>query len=74
VDREGRGHLHGRLLESFAVDHEHGVRLHIPAAAGLEPALADALGAWKQDGSVVLTHPDVQLTDKLLAAERIHGR
>ncbi|GAB5076891.1 TIGR03089 family protein [Arthrobacter sp. AD-310] len=74
VDREGREHLHRELLESFAVSHEEGVRLHIPAADGLESALANALGAWKQNGSVVMTHPDVQLTDKLLAAERIHGR
>lgn len=74
VDREGRQHLHRDLLESFAVSHEEGVRLHIPAADGLESALANALGAWKQNGSVVMTHPDVQLTDKLLADERIHGR
>ena len=73
VDREGRGHLHRDLLDGFAVDHDEGVRLHIPAGTGLEAALANALGAWKQGGSVVLTHPDVELTDKLLAAERIHG-
>ncbi|WP_258805276.1 TIGR03089 family protein [Pseudarthrobacter sp. NS4] len=73
VDGTGRGHLHRELLDSFAVSHDEGVRLHIPAGDGLEPALANALGAWKQGGSVVLTHPDVELTDKLLAAERIHG-
>jgi uncharacterized protein (TIGR03089 family) len=73
VDSRGRGHLHGELFDTFAVAHEEGVRLHIPASDGLEKALAHALGAWKRGGSVVLTHPDVELTDKLLAAERIHG-
>jgi uncharacterized protein (TIGR03089 family) len=73
VDREGRGHLHRDLFNGFAVPHDEGVRLHIPAGDGLEAALANALGAWKRGGSVVLTHPDVELTDKLLAAERIHG-
>jgi hypothetical protein len=29
------------------------------------------LGAWKSDGSVVLVHPDVEVTDKLLSAERV---
>jgi hypothetical protein len=28
---------------------------------------------WKNDGSVVLVHDDVELTDKLLEAERVHG-
>jgi uncharacterized protein (TIGR03089 family) len=73
VDSEGRGHLHRELFESFAVAHDEGVRLHVPASEGLESSLANALGAWKQGGSVVLTHPDVPLTDKLLATERIHG-
>lgn len=70
---DGREHLQQDLLERFAASHDDGVRLHIPAGDGLEAALANALGAWKQDGSVVITHPDVQLTDRLLSAERIHG-
>jgi hypothetical protein len=45
----------------------------VRAADGLEAALANSLGAWKSDGSVVLVHDDVELTEKLLAAERIHG-
>ena len=49
------------------------MRLLVPAADGLEAALAQSLGAWKSDGSVVLVHPDVEVTDKLLAAERISG-
>ncbi|TLM74260.1 TIGR03089 family protein [Pseudarthrobacter sp. NamB4] len=73
VGSDGRRHLHRDLLEGFAVAHEEGVRLHIPAGDGLEAALSNALGAWRRDGSVVLTHQDVELTDKLLAAERIHG-
>jgi uncharacterized protein (TIGR03089 family) len=70
---DGRRHSHQELLEGFAASHGEGVRLHIPAGNGLEAALSHALGAWDHDGSVVMTHPDVELTDKLLAAERIHG-
>ena len=64
---------HEALLDGFAAGHERGARLLVTAADGLEAALANALGAWKNDGSVVLVHGDVELTDKLLAAERIHG-
>ncbi|MEN8581193.1 TIGR03089 family protein [Arthrobacter sp. KBS0703] len=64
---------HGELLDGFAAGHEGGARLLVKAADGLEAALANALGVWKNDGSVVLVHGDVELTDKLLAAERIHG-
>lgn len=73
VAGDGRSYLHQDLLDGFAVPHEEGVRLHIPAGNGLEAALSNALGAWRRDGSVVVTHPDVQLSDNLLAAERIHG-
>jgi uncharacterized protein (TIGR03089 family) len=70
---DGHQHLHEELLDGFAASHEEGVRLLVPAAEGLEAALSNSLGAWHSGGSVVLAHPDVQLTDKLLAAERIHG-
>jgi uncharacterized protein (TIGR03089 family) len=73
VTSDGRRHLHQDLLEGFAVPHEEGVRLHVAGSGGLEGALANALGAWRSGGSVVLTHPDVTDTAKLLAAERIHG-
>ncbi|WP_461174326.1 TIGR03089 family protein [Arthrobacter sp. Z1-9] len=73
VAQDGRRHLHQELLDGFAVPHEEGVRLHIPGQDGLEAALANALGAWRRGGSVVMTHPDVGPTDRLLAAERIHG-
>jgi uncharacterized protein (TIGR03089 family) len=71
--RDGQRHLHGDLLSAFATPHEEGVRLLVSAADGLEAALANSLGAWTKGGSVVLAHPDVELTEKLLAAERIHG-
>ena len=74
VAHDGSRHRHQDLLAGFAASHDDGVRLHIRAGDGLEAALSNALGAWTKDGSVVLTHPDVALTDKLLAAERIHGR
>jgi len=70
---QGRSVLHQDLITGFAVPHAEGARLHVPADAGLEAVLANALGAWHQGGSVVLTHPDVPLTDKLVADERIHG-
>jgi uncharacterized protein (TIGR03089 family) len=73
VASDGRRHLHGDLLDGFAVRHDEGVRLHVQGSAGLEAALANALGAWRSGGSIVLTHPDVTDTGKLLAAERIHG-
>jgi hypothetical protein len=73
--RSSKGHAvsHAELLENFAAGHQAGARLLVRADEGLESALANALGAWKNDGSVVLVHGDVELTDKLLAAERVHG-
>ncbi|WP_426998625.1 TIGR03089 family protein [Pseudarthrobacter sp. N5] len=70
---DGSVHEHSVLLEGFAASHETGARLLVRASDGLEGALANALGAWHNGGSVVLVHPDVELTDKLLAAERIQG-
>ena len=69
----GTEHTHGGLLDGFAAAHDDGVRLLVPAGDGLEPALAQSLGAWKSDGSVVLVHPDVVVTEKLLADERVNG-
>ncbi|MFJ6269057.1 TIGR03089 family protein [Pseudarthrobacter oxydans] len=73
VAGDGRAHSHQDLLSSFAARHDDGVRLHIPAGNGLKGALSNALGAWQHGGSVVMTHPEVALTGKLLTAERIHG-
>ena len=69
----GTGHTHGGLLDGFAAAQGDGVRLLIPAGDGLGHALAQALGAWTGDGSVVLVHPDVEVTEKLLADERVSG-
>jgi uncharacterized protein (TIGR03089 family) len=71
---DGQRYLHADLITGFAASHDEGARLLVPATEGLETALAGSLGAWSKDGSVVLAHPDVELTDKLLAAERIQGR
>jgi uncharacterized protein (TIGR03089 family) len=70
---DGAVHAHGALLDDFAAAHEAGRRLLIPAADGLEAVLAQSLGTWKSDGSVVLVHPDVEVTGKLRSAERISG-
>jgi len=69
----GTDHTHGNLLDGFAAAHDKGVRLLVPAGDGLESALAQSLGAWRGDGSVVLVHPDVVVTEKLLADERVNG-
>jgi len=65
------GHAHDTLLDGFAAPQEPGVRLLVRAADGLEPGLAAALGAWKEDGSVVLVHPDLEVTGHLLENERV---
>jgi hypothetical protein len=69
----GTDHTHGNLLDGFAAAHGDGVRLLVPAGDGLESALAQSLGAWRGDGSVVLVHPDVVVAEKLLADERVNG-
>ena len=69
----GTAHTHGDLLDSFAAAHDDGVRLLVPAGDGLESALAESLGAWRGDGSVVLVNSDVVVTEKLLADERVNG-
>lgn len=70
----GTAHTHAELLDGFAAAHGQGPRLLVPAGDGLEAALANSLGAWMSDGSVVLVHPDVDVTEKLLSGERIDGR
>lgn len=73
VSSAGTAHLHSDLLEGFAAAHDAGVRLLVRAGDGLEAALVQSLGAWRNDGSVVLVHPDVAVTAKLLADERVQG-
>ncbi|MCD4849805.1 TIGR03089 family protein [Arthrobacter sp. AK01] len=62
---------HEALIDGFAGAQEPGVRLLVRAAEGLEPCLAASLGAWKEDGSVVLVHPDLEVTGHLLENERV---
>ncbi|MFC8040380.1 TIGR03089 family protein [Paenarthrobacter sp. NPDC057355] len=69
--RGSAGHLHAELLEGFAAAQQPSVRLLVRTTDGLESCLAAALGAWKEDGSVVLVHPDVDVTEHLLDNERI---
>ncbi len=40
-------------------------------AHGLESVLRDALGVWAAGGSVVLVHPEVEITERLVQSERI---
>ena len=73
VSSTGTSHAHADLLEGFAAQHDAGVRLLVQARDGLEAALVQSLGAWHNGGSVVLVHPDVTVTDKLLSDERVQG-
>lgn len=79
-DAAGVDHPHGRLVEDFGAlpgvpdDGETSPRLLVRAGDGLEAALSRALWAWSRDGSVVLVHPDVALTERLLGDERISHR
>ena len=73
VSSAGTAHAHSDLIEGFAAAHDAGVRLLVPAGDGLEAALVQSVGAWYHGGSVVLVHPDVKVTDKLLSDERVHG-
>jgi uncharacterized protein (TIGR03089 family) len=75
----GGAYSHADLLQGFAApakgpaaeSAEGGERLLVRAAEGLESVLAQSLGAWQRDGSVVLVHPDVAVTDRLLSDERV---
>ena len=73
VSAAGTSHPHAELLEGFAAAHDTGVRLLVRAGDGLEQALVQSLGAWQNGGSVVLVHPDVSVTEKLLNDERVQG-
>ena len=73
VSSAGTAHAHSDLIEGFAAAHDAGVRLLVPAGDGLEAALVQSVGAWYHGGSVVLVHPDVKVTDKLLSDERVQG-
>ncbi|WP_416404344.1 TIGR03089 family protein [Arthrobacter sp. LFS091] len=72
--RSTTAHAHAELIDGFAATQEPGVRLLVRAADGLEEGLSASLGAWKQDGSVVLVHPAVDVTEHLLENERVTQR
>ncbi|MCT9868870.1 TIGR03089 family protein [Paenarthrobacter aurescens] len=69
--RGASGLRHQDLIDGFAAEQEPGVRLLVRADEGLESCLAASLGAWKGDGSVVLVHPDLDVTEHLLENERV---
>lgn len=45
--------------------------LVVPAALPLQVVLAVAVKVWALDGTVILVHPEVEVTDRLLAGERV---
>ncbi len=61
----------GALLSRYARRTERSERVLLPAEDGLETAVRNALGIWSAGGSVVLVHPSVAVTERLLSAERI---
>jgi uncharacterized protein (TIGR03089 family) len=76
----GAVHAHADLLAGFAApaaatpggaSADGGERVLVRAAEGLESVLAQSLGTWQRDGSVVLVHPDVAVTERLLSDERV---
>lgn len=77
----GQEFTHGGLLTEFAAvrpeqenrAHQDGARILVRAAGGLAPVLAEALGCWERGGSIVLVHPDVEVTEHLLQNERVSG-
>ncbi|WP_115788478.1 TIGR03089 family protein [Arthrobacter silvisoli] len=81
----GRGFSHGELLTGFAAAGPaaagegaeavpgEGARILVRAGDGLDTALAEALGCWDRGGSIVLVHPEVEVTEHLLQNERVSG-
>ncbi|WP_427016690.1 TIGR03089 family protein [Pseudarthrobacter sp. P1] len=58
------------LLGSYALDAGAG-RVLLRAQDGLDAVLRAALGSWAAGGSIVLLHPDVEATERLVESERI---
>lgn len=46
----------------------------VPAACTPAAALGAVLRSWASSGSVVLVHPEVEVTDRLLSSERVTAR
>ncbi len=61
----------GSLLDGYAVPSGQPERTLLRADAGLEATVRKALGIWAAGGSVLLVHPSVQVTDRLLESERV---
>ncbi|MBG0738288.1 TIGR03089 family protein [Paeniglutamicibacter antarcticus] len=61
----------GSLLCSYAHPAERSERVILTAGDGLESAVRNALGIFSAGGSVVLVHPSVPVTERLLSAERV---
>ncbi|MCG2620595.1 TIGR03089 family protein [Arthrobacter sp. I2-34] len=62
----------GELLPPAETGGTSGPRhLLLPAAAGWTTVLAETLATWLASGTVVLVHPEVEVTARLLESERI---
>ena len=63
---------YGQLAEAAAGGLQQ--TLLVPAAAGLPAVLEASLRTWAAGGTVVLATPEVEITPRLLAAEKITAR
>jgi uncharacterized protein (TIGR03089 family) len=69
---EGTGSMvtFAELLAGYASPVEGAERVLLRAGA-LEPVIREALGIWAAGGSVVLVHPEVEVTDRLVQSEMV---
>lgn len=65
---------YGALAELTAAEAAGAQTLLVPALPDLPAVLTAALRTWAAGGTVVLTAPEVEITERLLAAERVTAR
>ena len=68
----GAGYTFTGLLDR-AGEHGQGIWL-VPASLPLLTVLTAAVRIWAGGGTVVLVHPDVEVTERLVKGERVTGR
>ncbi|MEN2742986.1 TIGR03089 family protein [Sinomonas halotolerans] len=69
----GSSYTQSALMSGFASGAPARARVLVGADGSLPQVLAGLLGAWAADGSAVLVHPAVEVTDHLLATEQVTG-
>lgn len=78
LDHQGGRISYGALLPQEAAAGTSGGQerrnLLLPASAGWPAVLSESLATWLAGGTVVMVHPDVEVTGRLLESERISVR